>query len=622
MRPPSMHSWQSRASLRPAPLPPRLGVKVVVSGLAVLAVTASLGTAGGATLTAADSTPAPAPAMSGALSRSAVIAKIDAVYAARTARPVGRLSDSGHDSLPAGARKPAPPKWLVGFARQSLDPTKAMIAAGFHLGGFGLGPTRQTTGPAVDGDGTVESLQARAMAVSNRAGKTLLLAGLENQGTFASYKQGPYGIWDIRQQVSLDTGVPVDMIIVNSDHSHSGPDLIGLWGGVPVDYMRLVFSQTVKALDEAYANRVPAFLSVGTSTPRVPSPADGGYLPGTATPGENLVHSQFNPDNGLDGLPGTGYDDSLVDTQLRVLQATDVDGNALGTLINYSAHADVMGSSNLGYSADWPGRVARATEQALNEPVAVTMVADVGRSQPPRPHSDAKCGQAGHPSCDIDQLDTWTNLITPWVLKAVREATPVTGRAVTGAEAFTREVATNPALLGTSYSGEAPTRGTGAYRAATPPWVSGDLLGTFASAHRIGDILLTANPGEAYPDIRFAVTAGLRPPQAFFTFGLANDQVGYLIAPASEYGWISASQVGNDNSFFNVSAQYGDHLVCTEQTLAARIGFISRPNAAPYGPNAQAPQCPVLAVSDGTPMGPAPQQPWLAGDGTSVPPQP
>jgi hypothetical protein len=554
----------------------------------------------------------------------ASIARADALYAAIPPTPAATAT-AGAQSLAAVAvtagPKQKPPKlqWNVGFARESLDPTPAMLAAGFHLGGYGLGPTRPSTGPLVDGDGSVEHIYARATAISNLQGQTLLLAALENQGTFAAYKEGPYGITDIRQQVSQDTGVPFDMIVVNSDHSHAGPDMIGLWGGVPVAYMQELFAQTVKALDEAFKGRVPADLRVGTDTPVMPSPATGLYLPGTATPGEDFVHSQFGADTGQNGVPGTGYDDSAVDTQLRVLQAVDAHGKPLGTLINYAAHATVMGGGNLLYSADWPGRVARATEIALKEPVAVTMVADVGRSQPPRPHSDAKCGQAGHPSCDVDALDTWTRLFTPWVVNAAIHAVQVQGTQVAGDEVFTREVATNPALLGVSYSGEGPIRGTGAYRAVTAPWVTGDVIGTFASAHRLGNILLTANPGEAYPDVRFGVSNEIAAPQAFFTFGLANDQLGYLIAPASEYPWITYSQPGNDNGFFNVSVQYGDHLYCTETAEAQALGFAATNNAQPYGPNAQAPNCSALAASDAVPMGPAPQQPWVLGDGVTAP---
>ncbi|MEA2645983.1 MAG: hypothetical protein QOE92_1066, partial [Chloroflexota bacterium] len=462
-------------------------------------------------------------------------------------------------------------------------------------------------------------------------------ASLENQGTFAAYKQGPFGLYDIRKQVSKDTGVPIGSIVINADHSHAGPDLIGLWGGVPVSYLQLVRDQTIKALEGAYYARVPASLVVGSNTPVMPDAATGGYRPGTATPGEAFDHSQFGVNTGTlsvardSGLPiadppppvpndATGYRDDLVNSQLRVLHAVGADGRPLGTLINYSAHADVMGSSNLRYSADWPGRVATATEVALGEPVAMTMVSDVGRTQPPRPNSDAQCNQPGHPNCEVDKLDTWTRLFTPWVVDAVTHAEAVRGSGIASEEVFTRETATNPALLAVSYTGETPIRGYGAYRATTAPWITGDVLGTFASAHRIGDVLLTANPGEAYPDIRFGLLKRVKGMQSAFTFGLANDQLGYLIAPASEYGWINYSNVGNDNGLFNVSAQYGDHLYCTHVAATVSLGFQDTHDPQPYGPNAKKPLCGALTASDSVPMSKTPQQPWPFGDGLKLPP--
>ena len=534
-------------------------------------------------------TPAPAPATPG-------------TAAAASMAP---LRDSGRHSKPA---------WRVGFDKEAVDPRPAEIASRqLHLGGYGLFPTRATEGPLVDGDGTTEHIYARAMAVSDATGHTVLLAALENQGTFAAYKQGPYGLYDVRQEVSRRTGVPVENIVINSDHSHAGPDLIGLWGGVPVSYLQYVHDQTVLALERAFSPRVPAQLLLGTDTPTMPTPALGGYISGTATPGEDLVHSQFGQDS------MTQYPDQTVDTQLRVLQAVDSRGRPLGTLINYAAHATVMGGGNRRYSADWPGRAARATEQALGEGVALTMVADVGRSQPPRPHSNPSCGQPGQESCDLDQLDTYTRLITPWILEAVATAAPVSGSGVAGAQSMVRDAATNPALLGVSYTGEAPVRGYGAYRSATPPFATGTEIGSFTSALRIGNVLLTANPGEAYPDVRLGLDNELRGMQATFTFGLANDQLGYLIAPTSEYGWITASNPGNDNSFFNVAPQFGDHLMCTQLRLATGLGFTPTGNSQPYGPNAPGPNCAALTASDAAPMGPAPQQPWPFGDGVALP---
>ena len=249
------------------------------------------------------------------------------------------------------------------------------------------------------------------------------------------------------------------------------------------------------------------------------------------------------------------------------------------------------------------------------------MVADVGRSQPPRPHSMLACVQPGAPNepCQADLLDTYTRLLTPWVVQAVATAAPVKGHGVEGREILTREEGTNAALLGAGYTGEIPVRGYGAYRATTPPWITGTLVGAFTSVHRIGDVVLTANPGEAYPDIRFGVSQEISGEQAFFTFGLANDQLGYLIAPTTEYGWITTSNPGNDNSLFNVAPQYGDHLMCTQTAAAIALGFDSTGNAQPYGSNAPAPNCAVLTASDVLPTGPTPQQPWPFADGTALP---
>jgi len=601
------------------PIPPRR--RRALAALSAVATAAALGLVLPAVHSAPQgSAPAADTVAQVAAQRAAQAAAVYRAYPAATPAPTagaqaaatatGTASSGRQGGNHGGRNLP----WRAGFDKELLDPSAGDLAShNFHLGGYGIFPTRQSTGPLVDGDGSVEHIYVRALAVSDKQGHTMLMAALENQGTFTAYKQGPFGIDDVREQVAHDTGVPVDMIVVNSDHSHAGPDLIGLWGGVPVDYLQYVHDQAVLALDRAYAARVPAQLLVGSDTPVVPDPSVGGYIPGTAKPGEDMVHSQF----GLDTL--TNYDDGAVDTELRVLQAVDGDGNMLGTLINYAAHATVMGGGNVQYSADWPGRVARATETALSEPVAVTMVADVGRSQPPRPNSNPSCGQTGQESCDVDQLDTYTHLLAPAMPLPVATATPVTGSGIAGGEVMTREEGTNGALLGATYSGEVPVRGYGAYRSSTPPWITGTVIGTFVSVHRIGDVLLTAAPGEAYPDIRFGVSRSVRGYQSLFTFGLANDQLGYLIAPTTEYAWITGSNPGNDNALFNVAAQYGDHVMCTQTALAESLGFPATGNAAPYGANAPAPNCAALTATDVLPAGPAPQQPWPFGDGTALP---
>src|SRR6266536_3000624 len=236
------------------------------------------------------------------------------------------------------------------------------------------------------------------------------------------------------------------------------------------------------------------------------------------------------------------------------------------------------------------------------------MVADVGRSQPPRPNSDPHCNAAGAPSCTADKLDTYSRVLLPFVTDAVTHAAPVTSDLIANREVFTREPGTNAALLAASYGGVTPLNGYSAYRGDLPPWITGTLIGTFVSAHRVGDLLLTANPGEAYPDIRFALQNSVKGYSKAFTFGLANDQLGYLIAPASEYPWITTSNPGNDNALFNVSATYGDHILCTQTSEATALGFTPTGATQPYGADSNPPACPAYDAADLVPMGPAPQQ--------------
>src|SRR4051794_33492378 len=58
--------------------------------------------------------------------------------------------------------------FLVGFAKEMTDPPAGTDLSMVHLGGFGLGPTRSTTGPFVDVHGNTTHIYARAVAISNR----------------------------------------------------------------------------------------------------------------------------------------------------------------------------------------------------------------------------------------------------------------------------------------------------------------------------------------------------------------------------------------------------------------------------------------------------------------------
>jgi hypothetical protein len=84
---------------------------------------------------------------------------------------------------------------------------------------------------------------------------------------------------------------------------------------------------------------------------------------------------------------------------------------------------------------------------------------------------------------------------------------------------------------------------------------------------RIGDVLLSSMPGEAYPQIPLAVRDALKGSgiKGFMTAGLSNDQLGYIIAnlPDSYPQVLIRGAQGNDNILFNMSQTLGERLTCS-----------------------------------------------------------
>jgi len=472
---------------------------------------------------------------------------------------------------PGGEASP----FRVGAAKRTLNPTLAVAPPDgqVYLGGYGLGAVRRSTG--VLGSGA----WVRAFVVDNGE-QAIALVESDNQGAFAAYEigRGAVGAIDIARAVeALRPALAADHIVIAADHSHAGQDLIGVWGGVPNEYLAYVKAQTVAAIVEAYDRREPADLHVGSV---------GGIVAGDQT---SILNSQFDDsscradptpsDPGHTGLPCTEPGDfpnwDLVDDSVRVLYATRPDGSTIATLVNFAAHSTVMGSGNRLISADWPGPTAEKVEAALGG-TAVVMPAANGRTQPDRP--------AG---TDAEKLDVYSTTISGLALQAVASAAPVTGSRVAAKKRLIFETADNAGLLALLYAGQAgcfvtPNLCVPIMRAKTPPWIMGNVIGTVVSAIRVGDVLFTGTPGEPYPQIAFGIqdavdagAPGVADISHHFLASLADDQLGYLIAPTE--GVPAAAEqtalTGNDNFLFNVAAMIGDHVMCTATSLALDLGF-------------------------------------------------
>jgi hypothetical protein len=103
--------------------------------------------------------------------------------------------------------------------------------------------------------------------------------------------------------------------------------------------------------------------------------------------------------------------------------------------------------------------------------------------------------------------------------------------------------------------------------------VVGTTIRTVASALRVGGLLFAGTPGEGFPAIGTGIKGALEDEQDVIQLGLANDQLGYLIAPARYVPVIAAEAPVNDNIIFNVSPTIGDHVMCADIALALETGF-------------------------------------------------
>ena len=440
----------------------------------------------------------------------------------------------------------------VGTATRAINPTQDEIAGNrVFLGGYGIsglpGVGRSATGVLGEGAST------RAFVISDGDGGELAVANIEVQGWFVATKDGPYGLVDMRHAIEKATGGELDAeeVVIQSDHSHGGMDAMGIWGGIPDSVRRRIFERTVAAVVQAWETRREAAQVVYGR-------ADGA----------DLLSNQYSDDP----------DNQTMDNELRVLQARDAEGQPFATFMNFSAHTTVLGSSNTKITGDWVQRVNPLLEQAVGGEV-VTAVGTLGRSQP----ADRGCQDdlvIGDEARSLCALDEYAGRVVARAQQAIAGATPLTGDPVVESRTYLiQDMATNAVLLSLLAAGDAVQ--AGANRSIAPPWLTGNVLGTVSGVARIGNVLVASMPGEAYPQIPQTVRDLVGPEHPLMTLGLANDQLGYLIAPFPDsyaepicrtfFGecpdtlpdGLIPDPIANDNYAFNVSHTMGERVICS-----------------------------------------------------------
>jgi hypothetical protein len=323
----------------------------------------------------------------------------------------------------------------------------------------------------------------------------------------------------------------LDYTVICSTHDHSAPDLLGLWGpnylrtGVTAGYRRQVIAGATLALGEAVGAMQPARVA---------------------------FHELSIP---TDGLVADTRRPIVFDPDIRLMHFTSTNGATIGTIVGWANHPETVWALNTQITADYCGYLRDTLEKGFASE-GRTLAQGVGgvhlyvngavgglMSTTPRvtvrdPYLEQDFEKPSH-----EKARAVAHRLAARILPALQagnvqasDSIPISVRARTIAMPLA-----NKEYLAASYLGLID-RG----------YVRWKTLRTEVALLTMGDASIVCVPGEIYPEI---VNGGIeKPPGADFdiepvevpplrdlmpgkikfVFGLANDEVGYLV-PKSEW---------------------------------------------------------------------------------------
>jgi len=320
------------------------------------------------------------------------------------------------------------------------------------------------------------------------------------------------------------TRIPGDNILIGATHTHSAPDYYAFpdgKGGFSGDlkWLDKVCALAADAINEAIDKAKPAVLKVHHED------AQG-----------RIAYNYYAPD--------------LYDRRMAVMQAVGVDGKAIGTLVNYAIHPEVLGNSVGLLSADCIGPMYDAIEAASGG-VAVFM----------------NSAQGGMVTADNRLLDkpkdpvrgywedarTWEEclrigkLMASEALRIVAKATPQAA----------------PKLFIKTENVVFPVDSDllWAVVQASPlkyPTLPGRKITTRISVINVGDAQLVTAPGEALPNIGMYIKRKMKG-KTNMVLGLTQDAFGYILTSVDfgsfrRYDYVSQTSLGENTGDILIAA--------------------------------------------------------------------
>ena len=299
---------------------------------------------------------------------------------------------------------------------------------------------------------------------------------------------------DIRNALAAQVPISPKSIVVSSNHTHHGPDTMGLWGtvfpphsGRDETYMGFLKERASQAVIEAFNRRKPARLAIAV-----------GEL------------AELHRNIRLDQDPAASIDHTLT-----VLRAEGLDGVPIATLTNWACHPTAEYMDNRLISADWIGAFYQTMDRK-NAGISMYVNGSIGATvQPFAP---------GHVLFAEGENFRWVEEMGPKVAdvawRLLESAVPVE---VDSIRAINREV-TVP-MRGRAFD---LARRLGLLKFDLP--MIGKPFTTEVSAIYIGPVAFGTVPGEISPHLGLQVREALGG-RAQIIINNAQDSLGYIIDP-------------------------------------------------------------------------------------------
>ena len=388
----------------------------------------------------------------------------------------------------------------AGAAKRSITPDLKAHSPVF-LAGFGH--NRVATGIHDD-------LYARCLALS--AGqRPLVICGVDSIGLFLDDTA------KIRARIEADA-------VIAALHDHEAPDTMGLWGAAPGQsgineaYNQYVVDRTVEAAREALRMLEPAVITLARAH-----------------------------EAGLDTFIDDDRPPVLHDTEIIALRAVSRSGKAIGTLINWANHPETVGSKNTLITADYCAYLYRHTEALLGG-TAVFVNGAVGGMQSSL-GATVKDPATGRPAEELSfrKAEVIGSRVAELAANGLKKARPASIDRIDFRERIVEIPMRNKNYVAASQSGVFKGRKNPTPDGATRTPVGYIRMSRQGKPH----LEIALVPGELYPEL--SVGGIERYPEADFPdaplepalkqlmtapyrmlFGLANDEIGYII-PRAEW---------------------------------------------------------------------------------------